>query len=80
MQDLERDGPVVPNVVGEKDGGHASASQLAFDPIPIGQRRLQAIQLVGHGCLISSSRVPWQTIALLARHACESTSVHLPLF
>jgi hypothetical protein len=53
MQDFERDGPVVPEVLGQEDGGHAAVSELALDPVPIGQRRLQTIQLIGHECLIS---------------------------
>jgi hypothetical protein len=36
-QHLERDGPIVPEVVGEIDGGHAATAKLALDPIAIGQ-------------------------------------------
>jgi hypothetical protein len=36
-QDLERDGPIVPEIVGEVDRGHAAASELALDAVAIGQ-------------------------------------------
>ena len=31
VQDLERHGPIVPEVAGEIDRGHAAASELALD-------------------------------------------------
>src|SRR5580698_8023037 len=34
VQDLDGDGAVVPNVVGEKDGSHAAVPELALDPVP----------------------------------------------
>ena len=70
MQDLERDGPVVPEVVGQKHRGHAAASELALDPVPIGQGRLQAIQLIGHEYLAD---------VMADAMANDSTSGCLPL-
>ncbi len=34
MQDLERDRPLVPKVVGQVDRGHAAAPELALEYIP----------------------------------------------
>ena len=36
-QHLERDGAVVPDVVGEIDRGHATAPELALDCVAVGQ-------------------------------------------
>ena len=36
-QDLEGDRPIVPEVAGEIDGGHAAASELALEAIAVGQ-------------------------------------------
>jgi hypothetical protein len=41
MQHLERDRAVVPQVVGEEDGGHAAPPELALEGVRRGQRRLQ---------------------------------------
>ena len=46
-QDLERDGPIVPEVVGEIDGGHAAASELALDAIAIGQGGREEVGRLG---------------------------------
>ncbi len=35
MQHLERDRPVVPKVVGQVDGGHASPAKLAHDRVTV---------------------------------------------
>ena len=43
MQDLEGDGPVVPEVAGEVDGGHAAAAELALEGVPPAQRVLQTL-------------------------------------
>jgi hypothetical protein len=48
-QDLERDGPIVPEVVREVDHGHAAASELALDAIPIGQGGREEGGCVGQG-------------------------------
>jgi hypothetical protein len=37
MEDLERDRPVVPHVVGEIDRRHAAAPQLAVQHVPVAQ-------------------------------------------
>ena len=42
MQDLERHRPVVPEVPGEIDRGHAAAAELALDHVAVGQRGLEA--------------------------------------
>ena len=41
VQHLERDRPVVPQVLGEEDGGHAAAPELALEGVRCGERRLQ---------------------------------------
>jgi hypothetical protein len=46
-QDLESDGPIVPEVVGEVDRGHAAASELALDAIAIGQGGREEVGCVG---------------------------------
>ena len=46
-QDLERDGPIVPEVAGEIDGGHAAASELALDAVAIGQGGRQEVGRLG---------------------------------
>ena len=33
MEDLERHGPVVPEVVGEEDGGHPTAAELTLEAV-----------------------------------------------
>jgi hypothetical protein len=48
-QNLERDGPIVPEVVSEVDHGHAAASELALDAIPIGQGGREESGCVGQG-------------------------------
>jgi hypothetical protein len=44
MEDFERYGPVVLEVVSQEDGGHATAPQLTLDSVAVGQSRLKAIQ------------------------------------
>ena len=39
VHDLERDRPVVLEVAGEVDGGHAAAPQLALDRVAVGESR-----------------------------------------
>jgi hypothetical protein len=48
VQDLEGDRAVVLEVLGETDGGHAAAAQLALDLVPAGKGSPEAIQQVGH--------------------------------
>ena len=36
MEHLERDGAVVPEVVGEVDRGHAPAPELTLEHVPVG--------------------------------------------
>ena len=38
MQDLEGDVAIVLDVVREVDGGHATLTQLALDPVAVGKR------------------------------------------
>ena len=61
MQHLDRDAPVVPDVVREIDGGHAAGAELALDAIATRQLRRQAEQIFGgwdggHGANMRSSR------------------------
>ena len=46
-QDLEGDGPIVPEIVSEIDGGHAAASELALDAIAIGQGGREEVGRLG---------------------------------
>jgi hypothetical protein len=47
MEHLERDRPVVLEVLGEVDRGHPSAAELALDAVAICQGGLQVGQCVG---------------------------------
>jgi hypothetical protein len=47
-QQLERDPPVVPEVLGQVDGRHAAGADLAFDPVAVRQGPLQAAEDLGH--------------------------------
>ena len=48
-QDLERDLPVVLHVLGEVDGGHAAAPELALEGVAITEDVGQCGHHVGHG-------------------------------
>ena len=48
-QDLDGDLAVVPQVLGEVNGGHAALAELALDPIAVGQRGGQAEPGFLHG-------------------------------
>jgi hypothetical protein len=54
-QDLERDLPVVLEVVGQVDGGHPAKTHLALDPVAPAQGSAQAVQCGGHERAISKS-------------------------
>ena len=49
-QDLERNGPVVAQVMGEIDRCHSPAAEFALDRVTPGEGDLKAGQLVWHGC------------------------------
>ncbi len=48
-QDLEGDAPVVPQVLGEEDDGHAPLAELALDRVTTRQAVVQALFQVTHG-------------------------------
>ena len=48
-EQLEGDPPVVPEVLGQEDGGHAAGADLALDPVTVGQGELEAGLRLGHG-------------------------------
>jgi len=48
-QHLEGDGPVVLQIVGKIDRGHAAPTELALDPVATGQRRGEAGRGAAHG-------------------------------
>ncbi len=48
VEDLEGHRPVVAEVLGEVDGGHAAAPELAVEPVAVGQRGAQAVPPVAH--------------------------------
>ena len=52
-EDLERDGAVVAEVVGEVDDGHAAAAELALDGVAVGEGVAQAVRH-SHGELLGS--------------------------
>ena len=43
-QDLEGDGPVVAEVVGQVDDGHAAAAELALEGVAVGEGVAQAVR------------------------------------
>ena len=47
-QDLEGDGPIVSQVVGQVDGRHAPAAELTFDAIAIGQSGRENVGYIRH--------------------------------
>ena len=47
-EQLERDPPVVAEVLGQVDGGHAAGADLALDPVAVGQGELEAALRLGH--------------------------------
>ena len=49
VQHLDRDLAAVLEVLGEIDGRHAAASDLAIDPVPVGQRPCQRLGVGRHG-------------------------------
>ena len=56
-ENFEGNVPVVPEVVGEVDGGHAALAQFAVDPIAVGQCGGESVGVRGHD---SSLRwAPW---------------------
>jgi hypothetical protein len=48
-QDLNRDLAVVLQVMGQVDGGHATAAELTLDAVAIGQRTAQSLEEIRHG-------------------------------
>ena len=55
VEHLERHRPVVPEVVGEVDDGHAPAAELALDRVAIPQSRAEIRQRIRHDVLPSTS-------------------------
>ena len=49
VEDLERDGTVVAEVVGQPDGGHPAPADGAIQPVPAGQCLAQAFRLAQAG-------------------------------
>jgi hypothetical protein len=47
MEHLERDRPIVAEVVGEKHGGHAAAAERALEPVAVAQGISQGGREVG---------------------------------
>ena len=55
VEHLERHRPVVPEVLGEVDGGHAPAAELALDRVAVPQSRAEIRQGIRHDVLPSTS-------------------------
>ena len=49
MEHLEGDRPVVPEITGEIDGGHAAAPELALEAVALSQAFAKQDHRVGHG-------------------------------
>ena len=51
VEHLERDRPLVPEVVGEVDGGHAAAAELALEGVAVGERVAHTLRHSHEGLL-----------------------------
>ena len=51
MENLEGDRPLVPDVLSQVDGGHATASELALERVAAGQGGLEPCQCLGQSDL-----------------------------
>src|SRR5439155_23678585 len=51
LEDLERDGAVMPQVVSEVDSGHAAAAELALDVVAVAERGVRRWKGIGRGHL-----------------------------
>ena len=49
VEHLQGDGAVVAEVLGEVDGGHSAAAELALDAVAIGQGVAQSVRQIAHG-------------------------------
>ena len=56
MQDLDRDGAVVLEVLGQVDGRHATTADFTVDAVMIGERFLQPTFMIAQGCLLGGHR------------------------
>ena len=61
MEHLKGDRALVPEVVGQKHGGHAAAAKLAFEPVSVGQAALELLAQVSHPRPCSEGEVPYDT-------------------
>ena len=57
VEHLERHRPVVPEVPGEEDRGHAPAAELALEGVPVPQAFLQRRYRIGHDPLYGSGNL-----------------------
>jgi hypothetical protein len=48
LEDLDGDPAVVPEVVCEKDDGHAAFAEFALEPVPLAYGRLKSLLEGGH--------------------------------
>jgi hypothetical protein len=51
VKHFQRDRPVVPQILGEEDGGHPAPAELALEPIAIRQAAFQLLAQVSHSRL-----------------------------
>ena len=56
VEHLERHRPVVAEVVGEADRGHAAAAELALERVPVLQSRAEGLYRVRHRSLVMGIR------------------------
>ncbi len=50
MEQLQGDRPIMANIVGQVDGGHATAPQFALEAVAIGQTALELLAEICHLC------------------------------
>jgi hypothetical protein len=55
--DLERDGPVVLQVMSQPDGGHTAVSELALEGVAVGEGGLEAFEDFGQSGLTGMGRL-----------------------
>ena len=49
VEHLDRHGTVMLHVLGQEDGGHPTAAELALNRVAVGERSAQGVEQIGHG-------------------------------
>ena len=74
LEHLERDATVVPQVLRQVDGGHATLAQLALDAVAVAERGGQAIEVVCHHEVVTG-KVSVVTRSRAPRFSCSAEEV-----